>query len=205
MLLNLFFWGTVLLLVIVAYVIGKFLPVKHYVSSILIIPTPAEEVWNKLIRFWDYPNWRLNLKGLEVISENEWIETDHNYDQVFFEMTILEDYKLKAEIRENSLPYSGSWVIGVHSIGRYTIVRIIEEGEIYNPFVRTFSKYIIGYSTPIEQYLKFLELSFTRKERKFWLFEKSLHYIDSIYAGLLLQPYIKDNQDNSFGQTASVA
>jgi hypothetical protein len=56
-------------------------------------------------------------------------------------------------IADKNLPFGGNWVYEIDPVPNGARRRITENGEIYNPVYRFVSRFFLGYSGSIEQYL----------------------------------------------------
>ena len=63
------------------------------------------------------------------------------------------------KIVDDKLPFGGSWLYEIDEVNGKTIIRITENGEVYNPFYRFVSRFIIRHNASIEQYLTNLKLA----------------------------------------------
>ena len=59
-------------------------------------------------------------------------------------------------IATKRLPYSGTWTYTLQPDGTRTVVRITENGEVYNPIFRFVSRFILGHTSTIDAYLRAL-------------------------------------------------
>ena len=57
-------------------------------------------------------------------------------------------------IATENLPYSGSWTYLLERSGAATIVRITEDGEVYNPVFRFVSRFVLGQTRTMDAYLQ---------------------------------------------------
>lgn len=153
--------GIIVCLIIIVIIIGYLLPVKHKSSVQVLIDAAPEKVWQRLINFKDYPEWRMDLKNVEVKSNTEWVETNSNNDKL--PLKILTNKPLQTLITQfnaTDLPYGGSWEFNLTPEGDNTMVSITENGEVYNPIFRFVSKFIMGHATSQKKYADYLKQSF---------------------------------------------
>ena len=64
------------------------------------------------------------------------------------------------QIQGHDLPFGGGWEFTLKGNGGSTTVTITENGEVYNPFFRFVSKFIMGHSTNLRKYAGFLQKSY---------------------------------------------
>jgi hypothetical protein len=63
---------------------------------------------------------------------------------------------LKRRIATDNLPYSGTWTYSLQPNGEGTVVRITEDGEVYNPVFRFMSRFVLGHTRTMDAYLRAL-------------------------------------------------
>ena len=143
------------LLVITVLIIGYLLPVKHTVTVSADVMAPKNEVWNVVFDASKYPNWRSDVKKVDVSSASQsWTEYDNNDETLSFEIVEAEEGKLLVtRILNKDKPFGGSWTITLQESRDRTQVTITENGEVYNPIFRFVSKIIIGHTATASRYL----------------------------------------------------
>ncbi len=57
-------------------------------------------------------------------------------------------------IAEKNLPFGGTWTIDIAPAAEGSVVRITEDGEIYNPIFRFMARFFFGYTATIEGFLR---------------------------------------------------
>lgn len=143
-----------LLLLVVA--IGGLLPKAHVASRSASFRAAPEQLFALI----DGPqNWRSNVKKYESIlgesGHKQWRETDSRGQTVTYE--VVERHPptlLKTRIVTANLPYSGTWTQNLEPKNGITVLRITEQGEVYNPLFRFISRFVIGHTRTIETYLR---------------------------------------------------
>ena len=65
-------------------------------------------------------------------------------------------HSIERRIATPDLPYSGSWTFTLTPADTGTVVRITEDGEVYNPVFRFTSRFILGETATIDAYLRAL-------------------------------------------------
>ena len=68
-----------------------------------------------------------------------------------------EGVKFMYECVTGSLPFGGSWTYELIPTAGGTMLRITEDGEVYNPLFRFISRFVLGHYKSIDQYLDDLE------------------------------------------------
>jgi hypothetical protein len=148
----------VVLLVIAVVAIGFLLPKRHVVArSASYRATP-----DQLFRLIAGPqNWRADVLHCEAVPDangREFMrETTRDGNTVIYEtLDRVPDRSIKRRIATPNLPYSGSWTYSLQPSGESTIVRITEDGEVYNPVFRFMSHFVFGQTHTIDAYLRTL-------------------------------------------------
>ena len=145
---------------------GSMLPVKHTVTRTITLNQPPEAVWQAITDHANDPKWRGDLASVNRIADRNghpvWEENYKNGQTMRIE-TILSDppKRLERKIVDQSA-FGGVWVYEVvpSAGGKSTALKIIENGEVYNPLFRFLSRFVFGHSATIETYLKNLEGKF---------------------------------------------
>ncbi len=63
---------------------------------------------------------------------------------------------LTRRIATENLPYSGAWTYSLQPDGEITVVRITEDGQVYNPVFRFMSRFVLGHTRTMDAYLRAL-------------------------------------------------
>jgi polyketide cyclase/dehydrase/lipid transport protein len=97
------------------------------------------------------------LKTYSVIDEGGkhlMRETDTHGQTITYErVEIRPPTLLQTVIADKNLPFGGGWTWNLHPQNDGTLVTITEDGEIYNPVFRFVSRFLIGYTRTIDNYL----------------------------------------------------
>ena len=147
--------GCLILLIVVVVLVGAMLPRQHVASRSAAFETSPE----RLFAFVDGPQtWRSGVAKYEVVTEQghakRWRETDRRGETITYEAVDRRPPSLlKTQIVTKNLPYSGTWTIALDGRDGTTVVRVTEEGEVYNPLFRFVSRFVIGHASSIESYL----------------------------------------------------
>jgi uncharacterized membrane protein len=153
--------GLLAFAVLVIYIIGRLLPVKHTASLQFSVGATPDKVWQRLADFSNYPNWRPAVKSITVRSTTEWTEVSGHNDSLPLAIVASEPpNRLATQIQGKSLPYGGGWEFNLQPKGDSTLVTITENGEVYNPIFRFVSKFIMGQEATLKTYAADLQRSF---------------------------------------------
>ncbi len=150
--------GAVVALVVVVGIVGLLLPKAHIVSSSRVVAATPEVVWETLTDYARHPSWRSKLKRVERVEDRNghevWQDTYEGGEQVRYETTEADPpRRLVRTIADVGGPFSGRWEFSIEPAEGGTRVTITEYGEVPNPIFRFVSKFIIGHSTSMSQFL----------------------------------------------------
>lgn len=152
------------LIVIVGLIalIGAILPQNHVATRSARYRRPPQEIWSAITDVADFPSWRPGVKSIERLPDRDgharWIENGP-HDSIPFEAIEFSPpdasgkARLVGKIAGLELPYGGTWTYEVTQMSEGTELRITERGEVYNPIFRFISRFIIGHTKTIDEYL----------------------------------------------------
>ena len=148
--------STLFALVLLVVVIGMLLPKAHVASRSAVFKATPEQLFALI----DGPQtWRSNVKKYETVStqdgRRQWRETDDHGQTVTYEAVERHPPALsRTRIVTANLPYSGMWTMNLEPSNGSTVLRITEQGQVYNPLFRFVSRVVIGQTRTIETYLR---------------------------------------------------
>lgn len=147
--------GCIVFLIVAVVVIGLLLPKSHVASRAAAYRATAERLFTLIA---GPQNWRPDVLRYEVVPDQagrELVqETTRNGETVTYELLDRKPPQsiLRRIVTEN-LPYSGTWAYSLQPNGAETVVRITENGEVYNPVFRFVSHFIVGHTSTMDAYL----------------------------------------------------
>ena len=146
----------VIVLVLGVVVVGAMLPKRHSVSRSASYRATPEQL---LFLIVGTQKWRPEVARCETVfrgSGRELMqEMTRGGETITYEL--LESVPPKSvnrRIATENLPYSGSWTYLLERSGAATIVRITEDGEVYNPVFRFVSRFVLGQTRTMDAYLQ---------------------------------------------------
>ena len=131
-----FFAGILILIVLVGYL----LPKQHTVTREARFRQPPEAVWKAITDIDAMPSWRQGLKSVKRLPDQNglptWVEATDSGDFPLQTMVSQPPSKLVVRIADPKLPFGGTWTYEITALPSGSVLRIREDGEIYNPVFR---------------------------------------------------------------------
>lgn len=151
--------GVLVGLVAIVAIIGALLPVKHRVTREATFNASADKLFALISSPLDFPKWRTGVKSVELLPSGgglpKWTEVSSDGSIAFAVTQSVPGVELVTTIADKSLPFGGSWTYVLAPAGPdSTILRITEDGEVYNVIFRFMSRFVFGHASTIEKYLK---------------------------------------------------
>ena len=159
--------GGLIALVALAVLIGWLLPQNHVAHRRALFRQSSEALWETIT---GPPTWRPDVKSFEMLLAREgrkvWCEVDlHGQRITFEEVEAVPPSRLVGRIADPKLPFGGSWTYELLPGDGGTTLAITERGEIYNPFFRFMARFVFGYTSTLEKYLRNLGKKFGEEVR----------------------------------------
>ena len=155
--------GVLFLSVALMALIGALLPIKHYATRKARFSQSPDAIYSVLT---GPPDWRADVKASGALPEKngrkQWWEQDKRGQKIAYEL-VEDSPPLRRVIRiaDAGLPFGGVWTFEIASqAAGGSEVRIAEAGEVYNVFFRFLSRFVFGYTSSIEAYLRDLGTKF---------------------------------------------
>jgi len=146
--------GVVVGVIALIVVIGALLPTKHVAVRTVTLRAAPDNVFRLISGPQD---WRTDLKECKFFDQDGHHmirETDKPGQTITYEVVQSQAPTLwKRTIADKSLPFGGSWTWNIHPASEGSSVTIIEDGEVYNPIFRFVSRFVIGHTQTIDNYL----------------------------------------------------
>jgi hypothetical protein len=136
--------------------IGWLLPAKHFCARSAVYQQPPGTVWALITAPADYPQWRKDVRTVEVLSAERplrWREAGGDRPLTFEVVQSDPTKRWRTKIVDKGLPFGGGWVFDLVPEGAGSRLTIREEGEVYNLFFRFMARFIFGYHRTLEAYL----------------------------------------------------
>lgn len=161
--------GVIVLVIALAWVIGLVLPSEHTATRMARYQQSPEQIWDALTNVQAMPSWRSDLRAIKRMPDKNglpaWLETSSFGD---IPLEVQESHpprRLVARIADSNLPFGGTWTYEITPVDGGSTLRITENGEIRSPLFRFMSRFIFGYSSTMEAYLRNLGTKFGEQPR----------------------------------------
>jgi uncharacterized protein YndB with AHSA1/START domain len=149
--------GALVALVVVIVAIGYALPVKHVASRQARLRQPPDKVFAVITNVEEFPAWRPSVKRVELLPAHDgrprFREIGSDGSILFETDSVVAGKRLVNRIADPSLPFGGRWTYDLAPDGSGTLLTITENGEVYNPVFRFVSRFIMGHTRTIDQFL----------------------------------------------------
>ena len=156
--------GAVVLLMIVVVAVGYSLPVKHTARRSATIGAADTTVWAAITDAGAFPSWRTKVESVEMLPAVEgrraWREKGSDGAVTYEVIRAEPPRRLVTRIADRDLPFGGEWEYELAPDGDGTRVTITERGEVYNPVFRFVSRFVMGHTATIDDYLRSLGRKF---------------------------------------------
>jgi hypothetical protein len=159
--------GIAVMLVLVTYVIGLFLPADHVAEDERVVHgAPVELVAARIRSVESQPKWRRGVKAIELLPPDNaggihYREVGGNGTMSFRLREVTPNRKFESVMTDDALPFGGRWIISIDPVDNGTRLRIREEGTVRPPIFRTLSRFVFGHQSTLKAYLNDLEASLT--------------------------------------------
>ena len=165
--------GGLAAIVALVAMVGAMLPKGHVAARAARFRQSPDAVWRAITGYEEFPKWRPGVQSVTRLP-------DANGHLVFMEKSgagssaqeipyeIVESVapeggapgRLVARIADEKLPFGGSWMYEVSAVDGGTVLRITEQGEVYNPIFRFVSHFFMSQTKTMEDYLDALGKKF---------------------------------------------
>ena len=152
----LFLAGGLAITILLIWIIGSRLPVKHQASVSKTYASSKDKIWDILSHFPGYPTWRSDVKAVEKLPSDDgseiWQETDQHNEKIAYATTYAQPGARLERRIISKLPYGGTWSLQLTQQDTGCQLTITESGEIYNAFFRIMAKYVFGYESSMRKF-----------------------------------------------------
>ncbi len=150
--------AVLLVLVALVWIAGAFLPKEHTVTRSARIDASPEKVFALITDAPSYPSWRTGVTSVDMQTSTNgkmrWKEKGKD-GEIEFELTeMISPTQVVVTIVSENLPFGGRWVFALEPDGTGTRLRVTEEGFVKPPPFRFLARFVFGYASTMEGYLR---------------------------------------------------
>jgi hypothetical protein len=153
--------GSLILLVGVIALIGAMLPSAHKAMRWARFRQKPEAIYAVLA---GPPDWRSDVQKFEYLSDKDgrkqWWESTQGHRITYELVEDVAPSRRVTRIVDRSLPFGGTWTVEIVPDTQGAVVRITEDGEVYNVIFRFMARFVFGHTRTIEGYLRDLGRKF---------------------------------------------
>src|ERR1700683_2017687 len=156
-------WVLIVIVVLVAIVglvaaIGAAIPEKHTASRSAHFHQKPDAIWQALTDYQAFPSWRKSVERVEAIPSGNSLPACKEIQKAgsIPLQTVSQNppTELVVAIADPTLPWGGTWTTLITPETDGCLVRITEDGDVHNVMFRFVSRFILGYTAPIDTYLR---------------------------------------------------
>ena len=153
----LYLFGGILAVLLLITVIGVLLPKTHVAAVEGRYRARAADIHTAIVDVAAGPSWRTGVQDVTVLSQAaeplRWRETA---DWGTITMVHEENTASRVVVRilDEGQGWGGKWTYEIVPDGDGTRVRITEDGVVTNPLYRFMSRFVMGYHTGLETYMR---------------------------------------------------
>ena len=148
-------------LVAIVALIGSRLPQAHRASVEQTLTVAPEAVWRTITDIDAFPSWREGLKRVQRLPDRDgrpvWVEEGRSGKMTLAVERLEPPRLLVGRIADPGLPFGGTWTYEIMPAPGGSLLRITEDGEVYNPIFRFMARFIFGYEGTIRSYMTSLQ------------------------------------------------
>jgi hypothetical protein len=104
------------------------------------------------------PDWRSDVEKYENLPDKEgrkqWQESSQGQRITYELVEEVAPLRRVTRIADPTLPFGGTWTLEIAPDTAGSVVRVTEDGEVYNVIFRFMARFVFGYTRTIEGYLE---------------------------------------------------
>jgi uncharacterized protein YndB with AHSA1/START domain len=141
-------------------VIGSLLPRQHVASRAGRFRQPPDTLWATLTDFAALPTWAPEMKKVHRLEDRNghpvWMHEGSSWSAPMEVVEFTPPRRFALRIADEKLPFGGTWIYDIAPVDGGSVVTITEDGEIRNPLFRFLARFVFGYTSTMDGYLKAL-------------------------------------------------
>ena len=153
--------GGLALIVALVAIVGAMLPKGHTASRTARIALPPDALYTLLSDVGQYAAWRKDVKTLDRLPDRDgrpaWVEDVGGMKIPLYFERMERPSLLVARIADPKLPFGGTWTYRIAPAAGGSDLTITEDGEVYNVFFRFMSRFVFGYQSTMDAFIRHLQ------------------------------------------------
>jgi uncharacterized protein YndB with AHSA1/START domain len=149
---------------VVVVLVGWMLPRDHVATRAAQFHQRPEAIWAAITDVDAMPSWREGLKSVKHLPDRNGlpahVEVTSSGEIPLETVEMTPPRKLVSRIAGDNLPFGGTWTFEITPDGDGATLRITERGWVSNPIFRFVSRFVLGYTSNLEMYLRSLGRKF---------------------------------------------
>ena len=153
--------GAIAALIALLALIGLFVAREHRATSTIVLHQPPDSVWKVVRDFAGITGWWPEIKSTERLPDRNgqevWRQKMSGFDVPLVITESAPPGRLVTRIdAEAGAAFGGTWTYELAPDPLGTKISVTEAGWIGNPIFRTLSRFVFGYYSTLDGYLKAL-------------------------------------------------
>lgn len=151
-------------IIILIALIGWSVPQNHAATRMMAYHQPPEAIWSAITDVGAMPAWREGLKSIKPLPGRNGLPAHievTSFGEIPLEtVEMIPPRKLVNRIAGPGLPFGGTWTFEITPMPEGAALRITEQAYISNPFYRFLARYVLGYNSNLDSWLRSLAKKF---------------------------------------------
>jgi len=144
-------------LIAMAWIVELLIPREHVASRSARFAQAPEAIWQLLADYPGYPKWAPEVSGVKRLADRnghpEWA-LEGKWPMPL-EVEVAEPpRRMVTRIADPNMPFGGTWTWEIEPDGSGSRVTVTERGEIKVPLFRFMTRFLFGYASTLDTYLK---------------------------------------------------
>ena len=141
--------------VVLVFIIGAMLPRDHTAERTITVPATPETLYTRLADFANRPQWITGLQKVTIEPGGRFYTEFHGSDALRMEIVELtKPSRIITRIADEKLEFGGIWTITIAPLNTSATVTVREDGFVKSPLFRFVSRFIMGHTRTMDQFLK---------------------------------------------------